>query len=79
MSKRPTARPPKEPRVVVIHTSGPLAGLREIVGTLTELLAAYEIDKLPPFIDGVAVRSVSGPARVALVHVKNNRVVYRVM
>lgn len=41
------------PRVVLIYTTGSRAGLRQILGCVDQLRAEFNVQHLPPKIDGV--------------------------
>jgi hypothetical protein len=71
---------PTEKRIVLEWTQGPLAGLRQILGTSADLLAGRQQTQLPTFegnIDFSIGQGIDHHGSASLVAVKQRHVVYR--
>lgn len=77
-SKRPRNRPsapPFDKRIVLLVTSGPFAGLRQINGTVSQ--ARAELGALPEFLESVSMPPDQRRAPVGLVAYKHRYVLYK--
>lgn len=62
-------------RVVLEHSQGAWAGMRQILGTVDQVLAAMQVAEMPPYIAGLDFGDRTAGA--ALVVVKKSYLLYR--